>query len=377
MKRGFYLVLFAILLFSCNQQKQKPELPLLSVEAFTDTIDGSPVSLYTLKSGNGIIMQVTNFGGRVVSLWVPDKNGAYEDVVIGFDNIKDYKLKKNRTIGPVVGRFANRIAKGQFELDGVKYQLPINNNGNTLHSGPEGFDQKVWNVDKVTDNEIRMSYVSPDGEEGFPGTLTVKMVYSLTRDNEFKIAYEATTDKPTIVNLSHHGLFNLKGHGNGTIEDNLLTLNASKITVVDSLLIPTGEIAPVVGTPFYFRNPMVIGSRIKDENEQLRYGKGYDHNWVLDHRVPSEVELVGSLYEPVSGRLMEIWTDQPGVQIFSGNYQGSKGMGKYGKEIKPREVIAIETQKYPDSPNHSDFPSTRLNPGQTYKHTCIYKFLLQ
>lgn len=373
MRRISYLLLFVVFL-SCGKQAQKAELPLLDSGAFTDTIDGKPVSLYTLESGNGVTMQVTNFGGRVVTLWVPDRDGKYEDVVIGFDSISTYRLKKHRTIGPVVGRFANRIAKGRFEFDGVEYQLPINNKGNTLHGGINGFDQKVWNVDAVSSNEIQMSYISPDGEEGFPGTVKVKMTYSLTPDNGFKIVYEATTDKPTVINLSHHGLFNLKGEGNGTIEDNLLMVDANSITLVDSTLIPTGEIASVEGTPFDFRNATPIGSRINDDNQMLKYGGGYDHNWVLNHKTEGETELLVTLYEPASGRLMEVWTDQPGVQIYTGNFKESKGAGKYGREIKPREVIAIETQKYPDSPNHTGFPSTRLNPGEIYKHTCIYKF---
>ena len=232
----------------------------------------------------------------------------------------------------------------------------------------------AWNVDEVTDNEIKMSYVSPDGTDGFPGNLTVRMTYTLTPQNEFKIHYEATTDKPTVVNLSHHGLFNLKGEGNGTILDHVVTLNASHITPVDSVLIPTGEIAPVEGTPFDFRTPHAIGERIDADNQQLKNARGYDHNWVVDRKTANEVEWVATVEEPTSGRVMEVWSDQPGVQFYTGNFFDGKVTGKYGRTQNFREALALETQKFPDSPNHPNFPSTRLNPGETYTQTCIYKF---
>lgn len=385
MKNIIYLSL-AVLLVSCGNKQQQPakessakqeggKITLLADSDFATTIDGKSVSLYTLDSGNGVSMQVSNFGGRVITLWVPDKDGNYEDIVYGHSNIDKYiNYTGERCLGPVVGRYANRIAKGQFEIDGVKYQLPLNNNGQTLHGGPNGFDMKVWNVDKVTGNEIQLSYVSPDGEEGFPGTVNVKMVYTLTPDNEFKITYEATTDKPTHVNLSHHSFFNLKGEGNGTILDHILTINASKYTPVDSVLIPFGELASVEGTPFDFRNPTAIGERIEAENEQLKYGGGYDHNWVVDRKSEKDVEFIASLYEPANGRLMEIYSDQPGIQFYSGNFLDGAVTGKYGKTHNFREVVALETQKYPDTPNQPSYPTTRLNPGETYTQTCIYKF---
>jgi len=379
MKKLIFFTIIAALI-SCNGKQQETVnnesgITLLPDSAFETIMDSKNISLYTLTSGNGITMQVSNFGGRVMSLWVPDKNGKYEDIVFGHENIGKYiNYTGERCLGPVVGRFANRIAKGQFEIDGVKYQLPVNNNGQTLHGGPNGFDMKVWDVDSVSQNAIYLSYVSPDGEEGFPGTVNVKMVYTLTSDNEFKITYEATTDQPTHVNLSHHSFFNLKGGANGTITDHLLTINASAFTPVDSVLIPTGEIMPVAGTPFDFRQPVAIGERINEENQQLKYGGGYDHNWVIDRKSEKDVEFIASLYEPVSGRMMEIFSDQPGLQFYSGNFLDGEVTGKYGKAHKYREAIALETQKFPDTPNQPRFPSTRLNPGETYTQTCIYKF---
>ena len=368
-------ILFGALccLAACGTKTDKPAL--LDASAFSTEVDNKPVALYTLESGNGLYMQVTNLGGRVVSLFAPDKTGKYEDVVLGFNNINSYLHNPGeRYLGPVVGRYANRIARGQFMLDGVTYQLPLNNNGQTLHGGLTGLDMVAWNVDEVTDNEIKMSYVSPDGTDGFPGNLTVRMTYTLTPQNEFKIHYEATTDKPTVVNLSHHGLFNLKGEGNGTILDHVVTLNASHITPVDSVLIPTGEIAPVEGTPFDFRTPHAIGERIDADNQQLKNARGYDHNWVVDRKTANEVEWVATVEEPASGRVMEVWSDQPGVQFYTGNFFDGKVTGKYGRTQNFREALALETQKFPDSPNHPNFPSTRLNPGETYTQTCIYKF---
>lgn len=382
MKYTIFLLL-VLSLFACNNKQKekltkynKEGITLLPDSAFSTEYEGKKIALYTLDSGNGTVMQVTNFGGRVVSLWVADKDGKYEDIVYGHDNIDKYlNYEGERCLGPVVGRFANRIAKGQFELDGVKYQLPLNNNGQTLHGGPNGFDMKVWNVDEVSGNSITLSYISPDGEEGFPGTVKVTMMYTLTPENEFKITYKATTDKPTHVNLSHHSFFNLKGAGNGTITDHLLTINSSAILPVDSVLIPTGEIMKVEGTPFDFRTATLIGKKIDESNEQLKNGKGYDHNWIIDRKSPADIEFIASVYEPTSGRVMEVWSDQPGIQFYSGNFLDGAVIGKYGKPHRYREAIALETQKYPDTPNQLTFPTTRLNPGETYTQTCIYKFL--
>lgn len=350
-------------------------IKLIEPKSFEITLDNKKVSLYTLESGSGIVMQVTNYGGRVVSLWTPDKNGEYADVALGYNTMEEYlNTAGERYFGTVVGRYANRIAKGEFELDEKKYHIPVNNNGNALHGGPNALDCVVWDVDKATKDELHLSYISPDGDNGFPGTLNIKMVYTLTPDNEFKITYEATTDKPTVVNLSHHSYFNLKGEGNGTVTDNYMTLNASNIVPVNEVCIPTGGLMPVEGTPFDFRQPHLIGERINDDNEQLKNGAGYDHCWVIDKKTEDGVEQAAIVYEPLSGRIMEVYTDQPGIQFYSSNWFDNVTPGKSGKAYKVRESLALETQKFPDSPNHTDFPSTRLNPGDVYKHTCIYKF---
>lgn len=373
MKKLIYLTL-AICLLSCKKETTQSEITLIENKAFEKVVDDKEVNIYLLQAGD-IKAQITNYGGRVVSLWVPDRNGKMEDVVLGNKNIDKYMGDEGeRFLGAAVGPYANRIAKGQFEIDGTKYQLPTNNNGQTLHGGLKGLDRVVWNVDKATENELHLSYIHPDGDEGFPGNLTIKMIYSLTANNEFKVTYEAVTDKPTVVNLSHHSFFNLKGEGNGSITDHILTINASAITPIDSVLIPSGEIMPVDNTPFDFRTATAIGKRIDEDNVQLKYGAGYDHNWVVDRKTPSEVEWAATLYDPSTGRQMEVWSDQPGIQFYSGNFFDGSSEGKYGKLLKYRESVALETQKFPDSPNHPNFPSTRLNRGETYTQTCIYKF---
>ena len=348
---------------------------LVDARNFESTIDGKQVALYTLKSESGMTMQVTNFGGHVVSLWAPDKNGTMGDVVLGHNTLKEYvDFQGERFIGCVVGRYANRIAKGEFTLDSITYHVPLNNNGQSLHGGLKGLDQVVWDVDSVGTDMIQLSILSPDGAEGYPGNLKVTMTYALNPDNEFKITYRATTDKPTVVNLSHHGFFNLKGECAGTINDHLLTINADYITPVDSVLIPTGELMPVAGTPFDFNSPTAIGDRVNDDNEQLRCGNGYDHNWVLRRSTADDVELAATVYEPTSGRVMEVYTNQPGLQFYGGNFFDGNGIGKCGDTFKYREAIALETQKFPDGPNQPQFPSVRLNPDEEYYHVCIYKF---
>lgn len=372
MKKAFMVCCLFAGLWSCNPAQEK--LPLLDKQQFEKTVDGKDISLYTLKAGD-VTMQVTNLGGRVVTLWTPDKNGKMEDIVLGYPNVDTYlDPPGERYLGPVVGRFANRIAKGQFTLDGETYQLPINNNGQTLHGGLIGLDMAIWNVDEVSDTHIALSHTSPDGEDGFPGNLTLHMTYTLTPANEFKIEYKATTDKPTVINLSHHGVFNLKGEGNGTITDHVLMINGSAIVPVDSVLIPTGELMQVEGTPFDFRQPTAIGDRIDQDHEQLINGSGYDHNWVMDRKTAKEAELIAAIYEPANGRMMEVFTDQPGMQFYSGNFFDGKVSGKSGKPLKRREAFALETQHFPDAPNHPDFPTTRLDPGETYTQVCIYKF---
>lgn len=364
---------FAALLFTACCSHSESTVRLFDPQAFTATVEGKPVSLYTLRNGD-LTMQVTNFGARVVSLWTPDRTGAAEDVVLGYESIDRYLNNTGeRFLGAALGRYANRIAEGRFTLDGREYTLPQNDNGQTLHGGLKGFDRVVWEVESATDTTIVFRYRSADGEEGFPGNLDVTMTYTLTPANEFRIDYRAETDAPTVVNLSHHSFFNLKGEGNGTILDNELWIKADSTTPVDGFLIPTGELAPVGGTPFDFRRPTVIGARIGSDNEQLKNGRGYDHNWVLS-REGEGVELVASLYEPTTGRVMEVLTDQPGLQFYSGNFFNGKSIGKYGRPQSYRESVALETQHFPDSPNHENFPTTRLDPGQIYTHTCIYRF---
>lgn len=352
----------------------KTEVAILPAEDFTKNIDGKQVSLYTLKNGD-LTMQVTNFGARVVTLWTPDKDGNMEDIVLGYNNIDNYVNNPGeRFLGAVVGPYANRIAGGTYTIGEETYNFPQNNNGQTLHGGLKGLDMVVWDVDSVTENAIVLSYLRPDGQDGMPGNLKIVMTYTLTPDNEFKVDYLAQTDKATHVNISHHSFFNLKGEGNGTINDHVLFINASKTTPVDEVLIPTGEIADVTGTPFDFREAKEIGRDLGVENEQLANGAGYDHNWVLDRTADTGLELAASVYEPASGRYMEVWTDQPAIQFYGGNFFDGKTTGKYGRALNYRESIALETQKYPDSPNNPHFPSTLLNPGENYTHVCVYRF---
>ncbi len=365
--------MLVLLSVACKQTT----LPLLDSADFQTEVDGKQVDLYLLKAGD-LTMQVTNFGGRIISLWAPDNNGQYDDIVLGHKNIEQYvNAQGERFLGCVVGRYANRIAKGQFTIDGETYQLPINNNGQTLHGGLKGLDLVVWDVVSVSENTIELTYTSPDGEEGFPGNLMINMTYTLTADNELQIDYTAITDKPTVINLSHHGFFNLKGESNGTINDHLLTINGSSIVPVNEVLIPYGDLMPVEDTPFDFRIATAIGDRVDEEHQQLLHGKGYDHNWVLDRVTEKEVEFAAAMYEPASGRKMEVWTDQPGIQFYGGNFMNGTSEGKYGKMHEYRESFALETQHFPDSPNHDNFPSTRLDPGETYTQTCIYKFSVE
>lgn len=366
--------LLAVLAVACVSCAETTAVKLLNLDDFKAEIDGKEVSLYTLKSGD-LTMQVTNFGARVVSLWVPDKDGHHEDVVLGYNNLENYVNNPGeRFLGAVVGPYANRIAGGTYTIGEETYNFPQNNNGQTLHGGLKGLDMVVWDVDSVTEDTIVLSYLCPDGQDGMPGNRKIVMTYTLTPQNEFKVDYVAQTDKATHMNISHHSFFNLKGEGNGTINDHVLYINASKTTPVDAVLIPTGEIADVTGTPFDFREPKAIGRDLSVENEQLTNGAGYDHNWVLDRVSANDLELAASVHEPASGRYMEVWTDQPALQFYGGNFFDGSTYGKYGKTLNYRESIALETQKYPDTPHHAHFPSTLLNPGETYTHVCVYKF---
>ena len=349
-------------------------MKLFPVSDFETVVEGKDVSLYTLKNAD-ITMQVTNFGARVVALWVPDRDGKHEDIVLGYNNIDSYiNNTGERFLGAVVGPYANRIADGTYTIGKETYNFPKNNNGQTLHGGLKGLDMVVWDVVSADDSTLVLSYLHPDGQDGMPGNLEILMTYSLTSGNEFKVDYLATTDKSTHVNISHHSFFNLKGEGNGTINDHVLCINASGTTPVNEVLIPSGEVVDVTGTPFDFRKPKTIDTDLYVENEQLKNGAGYDHNWVLDRQTPDQLELAASVFEPASGRYMEVWTDQPAIQFYGGNFFDGKSTGKYGRTLNYRESIALETQKYPDTPHHENFPSTLLNPGEEYTHTCVYRF---
>lgn len=371
--KKFYFALLAVSAFltSCVGDQG---VQLLPEENFATEVDGKPVGLYTLSNGD-LTMQVTNYGARVVSLWTPDRKGRMEDVVLGYDNIDRYVNNTGeRFLGACVGPYANRLAGGEIEIDGATYSLPKNNNGQTLHGGLMGVDRVVWDVIAADSTSIFLRYVHPDRQDGYPGNIVIAMKYELTPDNEFVVTYRASTDAPTYVNLSHHPFFNLKGEGKGTILDHVMTINASRTTPVDKYLIPVGGYADVAGTPFDFREPHTIGERINEENEQLANGGGYDHNWVLDRKTTSGIESAATVYEPSSGRFLEVLTDQPGLQFYSGNFFDGKSTGKYGRPLRYRESLALETQKFPDSPHHPEFPSTRLNPGEMYTHVCIYRF---
>ncbi|MGB4415039.1 MAG: aldose epimerase family protein [Paludibacter sp.] len=333
-------------------------------------LDGKPVSLYTLFNKNGMSVDITNYGAKIVRLYAPDKNGRFDDVVLGFDTFEEV-IEKEIYFGAVCGRFANRIKDGKFSIDGVEYTLPINNGTNSLHGGVHGFNEKVWTVKSASETELVLELFSPDGEEGYPGNLTVTVTYSLTDDNEVKIHYEATTDKATVIGLTNHSYFNLKGAGNGTIKNHVLQINADFYTVLDESFALTGEIRPVAGTPFDFRQPTVVGERIDDE--VYAPGWGIDNNWCLRKEQAGDCVLAGMVYEPVSGRKMEVLTTQPGMQVYTGNWI-DKVVGKDGKIYDRQDAICLETQGFPNSPNIPFFPSPVLRPGQKYDEWCVYKF---
>ena len=338
---------------------------------FTSDINGDSVKLYTLTNGTAVAA-VTNYGARVISLHVPDKNGNLVDVVLGYKDLASYRKSGEGFYGAVVGRYGNRIAKGQFELEGQQYQLELNDGPNTLHGGTNGFFAKVWEVKHVTDSSLELQYTSPDGDAGYPGKLEATVVYTLTSGNALDIAYHATTDKTTVVNLTNHAYFNLSGEGDSTILDHLLTIRADGYTPVDETLIPTGEIAPVEKTPFDFRQPTAIGARIDTTDAQLVLGKGYDHNFVL--KKEAGLQLVATVESPKTGIVMDILTEEPGLQFYSGNFMDNVQNAKGGKIYGYRSAFCLETQHFPDSPNQPDFPSTVLEPGGEYKTRTVYQF---
>jgi aldose 1-epimerase len=349
----------------------------ISQAPFGKTADGTPVEIYTLRNCHGMEARIITYGGIVVSLNVPDKNGKFGDVVLGYDNLDGY-LANNPFFGALVGRYGNRIAKGKFTLDGKEYTLAQNNAPNNLHGGPIGFDKKVWKVARADAGprgpQLELTCLSKDGDQGFPGNLKVTATYSLTADNGLRLDYTATTDKATLCNLTQHSYFNLAGKGD--VLNHLVFINSDKFTPVDNTLIPTGELKPVAGTPFDFRTATAVGARINADDEQIKFGSGYDHNWVVNKPL-GKLGLVARVTEPTTGRAMEVWSTEPGVQFYTGNFLDGSITGKGGWVYQRRNGLCFEPQHYPDSPNHPQFPSAELKPGETYHNTIIYKFSVQ
>ncbi len=343
-------------------------------ENFANNIDGKKTELFILRNSNRVEVAITNYGGRIVSLTMPDKNNNLVDVVVGFNNLKDYQNSTEPYFGALIGRYGNRIAKGKFTLDGKEYSLATNNGVNSLHGGIKGFQSVVWDAKQTGPQNLELTYLSKDMEEGYPGNLNVKVIYTLTDSNELRISYDASTDKNTPVNLTNHAFFNLNGEGSGSINDHVLMIAANKYTPVDSTLIPTGKIASVTGTPFDFTTPTPIGQRVDSVDDQLKYGKGYDHNFVLNKGITKNAELAATVYAPKTGIFMEVFTTEPGLQFYGGNFMQSKNTFKGGVKDDFRTAFCLEAQHYPDSPNQPSFPSTILTPKTSYSQTTVYKF---
>jgi len=367
----------AICLVGCATMSKSTASSIGSITRapFGKTPDGTPVEIYNLRNGKGMEARIMTYGGIVQSLNVPDKNGKPGDVVLGCDNLEAY-LAKTPYFGALIGRYGNRIAGARFTLAGKTYTLAANNGPNSLHGGNKGFDKVVWQVAKADMGpegpRLTLTYLSKDGEEGYPGNLSVTAIYTVTDDNALKVEFTATTDKETLCNLTHHSYFNLRGSGN--ILEHVVYINADKFTPVDSTLIPTGELRPVAGTPFDFRTPTAIGARINDTNDdQIKLAKGYDDNWVLNHPA-GKLGLAARVSEPITGRVMEVWTTAPGMQFYTGNFLDGTLTGKGGWVYQFRDGFCFEPQGFPDSPNHPNFPSTELKPGETYHNTIIYRF---
>jgi aldose 1-epimerase len=347
----------------------------ITKEPFGTTADGTGVDLYTLTNANGCEAKITNYGGIVVALHVPDREGNLSDVVPGFDSFEPY-LGDHPYFGALIGRYGNRIGKARFTLDGVEYELAANNGENHLHGGLRGYDKVVWTAESIEDTDgpvLKLEYLSPDMEEGYPGNLSIEVLYRLTDDNGLRIDYRATTDKKTVLNLTHHSYFNLKDAGASDILGHEMMIAADRFTVVDEDVIPTGELRNVEGTPMDFREPVAIGARIDQDDEQLKFGGGYDHNWVLNNQDGS-LALAARVHEPTTGRIMEVYTTEPGVQFYTGNFLDGSQVGKGNVRYEHRSGFCLETQHYPDSPNKPEFPSTVLEPGEVYTQTTIYRF---
>lgn len=362
-------LLTLVLLSGCKTISYKA----LNEANFETQFNGKRIQLFTLENTQGSCIQLTNYGARIVSIWMPDKEGKYADVNTGFATGDDYLNANAPYYGNTVGRFANRIAKGQFKIDSLAYQLPINNGVNSIHGGSEGLFKQVWDIAKVNSNEIVFSYLSPDGDQGYPGNMQLYVSFSLSDDNELIIAYEATTDKATPINLSNHAFFNLGGEASGTILDHELYINADYYTPLDSTQIPTGVIETVTNTPYDFKKSTMIGARIEEDFDQLKMGNGYDMNLVLN-KENDHLSHAATLYDPTSGRVMDVYTTEPGIQLYTGNFMNGSDIGKFGKPLNKREGVCLETQHYADSPNQSQFPNTILQAGETFSSKTIYKF---
>ena len=343
-------------------------------ESFGTLPDGARVERVRLRGADGFEVSIISYGAAVQALHVPDRDGRLADIVLGHDDLQPY-LRDRRYFGATVGRYANRIAGGAFALDGREFRLPVNDGPNSLHGGFHGFDRKNWTIEAVGDTSVTLSCISPDGEEGYPGTLTTSVTYTLTGARELTIAFTATTDAATVVNLTHHGFFNLGGVENsGDVLHHVLTLHADHYLPVDADAIPLGAPAPVEGTPFDFQTPQAVGARIRNVDEQLRLGRGYDHNFCLGEGRSEAPRLAAKVEHPASGRVMELLTDQPGLQFYSGNFLDGTAAGKFGRLHRQSDAFCLEPQTWPDTPNRPDYPSARLDPGQTYRHTSIYRF---
>ncbi len=356
------------------QAQTRPAYVETRREAFQKEIDGKKVDLYILKASTGMVVKITNQGGKIVQLLVPDKDNHLGDVVLGYETVDQY-VTGRASFGAIIGRYANRIAKGRFTLNGREYQLPVNNGPNHLHGG-KGTHFLVFEARQLDARTLQLTYNFKDGEEGYPGNTSLKVVYAVTDDQELRITYEAVTDRPTVVNFTNHAFFNLAGEGRGDILDHELIINADRFTPIDATSIPTGELRAVKGTPMDFIRPARIGARINDSDEQLKFGTGYDHNYVLN-KTAGELSFAARLSDPVSGRIMEVYTTEPGMQLYTGNFLTGKApndVGKGGKPYPVRSAVCLETQHFPDSPNKASFPTTVLNPGQWFTSTTVYKF---
>ncbi len=365
------IVLSIALLFGCSLTQKKKIKMTYKKSDFETVIDGKSVRLFTMENENGMLVTLTNYGAKIVSIFVPDKKGRFADVMLGFNSIEDYQ-QYSGSHGAVVGPFANRIANAQFTIDGETYQLPVNNGNACLHSGPGNWSKKAWDYEKNGNNAV-FTLNSLDGENGFPGNKTAKVTYTLTNDNELKIDYEVATDKSCHINVTNHGYFNLKGEGNGNVLNHVVVVNANKVIPVNNEMIPTGEIKDIRGTALDFTTPFTLGERIKEDDEQLKFAGGYDFNYVINKKV-GDLAFAASVYEPKSRRYLECFTTEPGVQLYTANHFAEKETGKSGKAYVKHGGFCLETQHFPDSPNQPHFPSTLLKAGETYYSTTIYKF---